>query len=753
MTRIALDDPRLYLNRHLQWMAFNHRVLEEARDPGTPLLERVKFLAITANNLDEFVEIRVSSFLQKIEHGGQSVSPDGLTPSEELDRVSASMHHFVREQYRCWNDELLPGLAKHQIRVLTFDQLSSKAAQFAKSFYDRRVYPMLTPVTVDPSHPFPHVLNKALCIGFLLRRKKPAHEKPVFGVVTLPRALPRLLRLPAGNGANHFVFLRDIVTDNAEQLYRGYEILASAPFRLTRNSNLYLEEEEARTLLEAVDLQVTERRKGNAVRLEIESGAHPEIVSRLLSNFELDESLVFRVDGPVNLQRLFNLYDETPRPDLKYPKFVPRQVSIGHDADSLFEVLRRQDVLLHHPYDSYDSVVHFLATAARDPRVLSIKQTLYRTSSDSPVAQALLEAAGKKEVTVVVELKASFDEASNIRWARSLEEAGVQVFHGLVGLKTHAKLALIVRQDPDGKIRRYAHLGTGNYNPSTARFYSDLSLLTSDEAITSAVHDVFNYLTAYAEKAHYKPLLLAPRDMARTCIALIEREARHARRGRPARIIAKCNAVVDPPVIRALYRASQAGVEIDLIVRCLAICMSVSRCSSLEGSILARAHLEGDSVFLSRGQPQSPLARPRWPIHARAARPERQVLFRPGAFDGPGQRKCKRDGQTERASSGSHPRKGRASGLDAPNRALGARYTGILPCNSMIWWSSARGRVGNEPQSRRPRPENGWPWLKSRVSLEASASTPAPFRARQCARLCCTFRVSTTRRFTAPITT
>jgi polyphosphate kinase len=259
----------------------------------------------------------------------------------------------------------------------------------------------------------------------LLRRRRQGNEKPVFGVVTLPRAVPRLLRLPPANGGNHFVFLRDIVADNAEKLYRGYEILASTPFRVTRNSNLYLEEEETRTLLEAVDLQVAQRRKGNAVRLEIESGAHPDIVSHLVSTFELDESLVFRVDGPVNLQRLFNLYDETPRPDLKYPKFVPRQVNIGHDADSMFEVLRRQDVLLHHPYDSYDPVVHFLQTAARDQRVLSIKQTLYRTSSDSPVAQALLEAAGKKEVTVVVELKASFDEASNIRWARSFEDAGV----------------------------------------------------------------------------------------------------------------------------------------------------------------------------------------------------------------------------------------------------------------------------------------------------------------------------------------
>jgi polyphosphate kinase len=269
----------------------------------------------------------------------------------------------------------------------------------------------------------------------------------------------------------------------------------------------------------------------------------------------------------VNLQRLFNLYDETPRPDLKFDKFVPRHVRIGHDADSQFELLRRQDVLLHHPYDCYDPVVQFLETAAHDPRVLAIKQTLYRTNSDSPVARALLEAAGKKEVAVVVELKASFDEASNIRWARSFEDAGVQVFHGLAGLKTHAKLALLVRRDPDGKIRRYAHLGTGNYNPSTARFYTDFSLFTGNERITAAAHDVFNFLTANAEKTHYRPLLVAPTDMAKTLIGLIDREARHAKRGRPARIVAKCNAVVDPPVIRALYRASQAGVEIDLIVR------------------------------------------------------------------------------------------------------------------------------------------------------------------------------------------
>jgi polyphosphate kinase len=567
MKRIALTDPRYYLNRHVQWLEFNRRVLEEARDPGNPLLERVKFLAITANNLDEFVEVRVSSFLQHIEHGSRGTGPDGLTAEQELEKVSAAMHVFVDDQYKCWNEELLPALSKQSIHVLAMSELDSKASQAAKKFYERRISPMLTPVTVDPAHPFPRVLNKALCIAFLLRRRREGKSKPYFGVVTVPRALPRLLRLPADEDGIRYVFLQDIISTYAAKLYRGYEILASTSFRITRNSNLYLEEEETRSLMEAVDSQVTHRRKGEAVRLEIEAGAHPEIVERLVSTFELDESLVFRAQGPVNLQRLFHLYEETPRPDLKYPPFVPRQIRIGHDADSMFEAIRRQDVLMHHPYESYDGVVNFLQTAAHDPRVLSIKQTLYRTNSDSPVARALLEAADKKEVTVVVELKASFDEATNIRWARSFEDAGVQVFHGLVGLKTHAKLALIVRQDPDGKIRRYAHLGTGNYNPSTARYYTDLSLLTRNDAITSAVHDVFNYLTAYAEQPHYKPLLVAPRDMAKTCISLIERETRHARRGRAARIIVKVNAIVDPPLIQALYRASQAGVEIDLIVR------------------------------------------------------------------------------------------------------------------------------------------------------------------------------------------
>jgi polyphosphate kinase len=567
MKRPALDDPRHYLNRHVEWLEFNRRVLEEARDIGNPLLERVKFLAITANNLDEFVEIRVSSFLQRIEHGSNEISPDGLTTEQELDKISAAMHVFVRDQYKCWNDELLPALAKQNIKVTSTGELDPKSLKFTKSFYDRRVNPMLTPVTVDPSHPFPHVLNKALCIAFLLHKKRNGNGKAYFGVLTVPRTLPRLLRLPTEDGTMHYGFLQDIISTYASKLYRGYDIVASTAFRVTRNSNLYLEQEESRTLLETIDSQVAQRRKGVAVRLEIEEGAHPEIVERLVSEFELDESLVFRVRGPVNIQRLFHLYEETSRPDLKYPPFTPKQIRIGHDADSMFEAIRHQDFLIHHPYESYDTVVNFLDTASSDPRVLSMKQTLYRTNTDSPIAEALLDAAGKKEVAVVVELKASFDEMSNIHWARSLEDAGVQVSYGLAGLKTHAKLMLIVRNDPDGKIRRYAHLGTGNYNPSTARFYSDFSLLTSDEEITSAVHDVFNLLTANSEQPHYKPLIIAPRDMAKTVISMIDREARHARRGRPARMIIKMNAVVDPPVIQALYRASQAGVEIDLIVR------------------------------------------------------------------------------------------------------------------------------------------------------------------------------------------
>ena len=566
MGRPSLDDPRYYINRHESWLAFNRRVLEEALDEGNPLLERVKFLAITASNLDEFVEVRVAGLLQQVEHGNPRTGPDGLSPEKQIQRLTRELHSFVDAQYACWNQQLLPALRREGIRILSVTDLDRAGRDAMDLFFTRQVDPILTPVTIDPSHPFPHVLNKALCVAFHLRR----HSKPgttYLGVVTVPRKLVRLVRVPGKNENMDYIFLHDLIETHTRNLYKGYKVISSAAFRATRNSNLYLHEEESRNLLELVDSQLHSRRKGDVVRMEIEASAPAEIVDPLARQFALLPGQIFKTNGPVNLSRLFSLAEQTPRADLKFPPFTSRSLSFAPKVSSLLEMIRRQDILLHHPYDSYEPVVSFIQTAARDPQVLSIRQTLYRTNENSPIVQALMEAAQNKEVTVVVELKARFDEASNIRWARSLEEVGVQVFHGLVGLKTHCKLALLARQDADGEIRQYAHLGTGNYNPSTAHFYSDLSLLTCDREVTAAVHAVFNFLTARSEQPNYKPLFVSPIDLAKNCIALIDREASHARRKRPARIIAKVNALLDQPVIEALYRASRAGVEIDLIVR------------------------------------------------------------------------------------------------------------------------------------------------------------------------------------------
>ena len=567
MSRISLDEPRYYINRHLSWLEFNRRVLEEALDPHNPLLERVKFLAITASNLDEFVEVRLAGLLQQVEHGFQEVGPDGLSPQGLLPALTRGIRSFVTDQYRCWNQKLLPALARENIRILQMAKLDREQRDAIDLFYTRQVDPLLSPVTIDPAHPFPHVLNKALCLAFLLRRRGRTSSSPYLGVVTVPRKLPRLVRIPCLGKTIDYVFLHDLIASHARNLYRGHEVLSAGAFRVTRNSNLYLHEEEARNLLETVDNQLHDRRKGDVVRLEVDAEASPEIVEPLRNRFSLREWQVFKTRGPVNLSRLFSLAEQTPRPELRFRSFVPRTFELAAENTNLFERLRKGDVLLHHPYDAYDPVVNLIEAAARDPQVLSIRQTLYRTSEDSPIARALMEAAQTKDVTVVVELKARFDEASNIRWAKSLEDAGVQVSHGVVGLKTHCKLALLVRHDSDGAIRRYAHLGTGNYNPSTARFYTDLSLLTADAHITLSVQSVFNFLTARSERGSYRPLFLAPVDLAPNCVALIDREAANARRGRSARIIAKVNALLDPKIIQALYRASQAGVEIDLIVR------------------------------------------------------------------------------------------------------------------------------------------------------------------------------------------
>jgi polyphosphate kinase len=562
---------KLFNGRDHSWMQFNRRVLEEAEDAANPLLERVKFLAITGSNLDEYVEIRQAGLMQRIEDGYRERGYDGLRPDESLARLTTDIHEFVAAQYRCWNDHLLPELRKQGVRLLEWNELGDEAQAFAKDYFQREVDPLLTPISIDPAHPFPRVLNKALCLALLLRAKRRSSGPQVLGVVTVPRALDRFVRLPSADGAHDYLLLQDLIAQHLAGMYRGYEVLAHTSFRVTRNSNLYFEEEEARSLLETIRVELHNRRKGDAVRLEIETDADPEIVERLRVNFELDADQVFRCDGPVNLSRVMFFYGDVNRADLKFQPFAPKPLTLSRKSAGIFDELRHRDVLLHHPYDAYDPVVEFIQLGAKDPAVVTMKQTLYRTSSDSPMFQALTEAGASKEATVVVELMARFDEASNIHWARSMEDAGVQVFHGVVGLKTHCKLAMLVRRDEDGQTRRYCHLGTGNYNPVTARFYTDLSLLTCDPQITERVHMVFNYLTAHAEIDDYSPLLVAPLTMAESFLRLIRREAEHAQAGRPARIVAKMNALLEPSVIEALYQASQAGVEIDLIIRGLSI--------------------------------------------------------------------------------------------------------------------------------------------------------------------------------------
>jgi polyphosphate kinase len=563
----------LFFSRDESWLRFNRRVLEEAQDATNPLLERVKFLAITASNLDEFIEIRVAGILQRIEDGydlAQPLDEGGLRPQERLDRLRVRLKDFVEAQYRCWNEQLLPAMREERIRVLRWEQISEEARAHALEFYEHEVDPLLTPVTIDPSHPFPRVLNKALCLALLLKNKRKGNggaRPAVLGVVTVPRSLPRLVALPGPDGYSDFILLHELIESQVERMFRGYEVLSCSAFRVTRNSNLYMQEEESRSVLESVRAELHNRRKGDAVRLEIDGSAVEEIVERLRMNFELDPWQVFRTDGPVNLSRLMNLYSETKRPELKYPAFAGKEFKLGAKSVDLFEELRARDVMLHHPFDSYKTVEDFIEAGAKDSGVISMKQTLYRTSKDSPIFRALIEAAQSKDVTVVVELMARFDEDSNIRWARELEDAGVGVFHGIFGFKTHCKLALLVRRDPDGVVRRYAHLGTGNYNPVTARFYTDISLLTSRPEMTEAVQKVFNYLTAETEAASYAPLFVAPLTLAEKLIALIGREAAHAKAGKPAAIVAKMNALLDRPTVEALYAASQAGVEIDLIIR------------------------------------------------------------------------------------------------------------------------------------------------------------------------------------------
>jgi polyphosphate kinase len=564
-----LRDPRLYLNRELAQLEFNARVLEQAKDPSTPLLERLRFLTICSTNLDEFFEIRVAGLKQQVAFDVTQAGADGLTPQETLDRVSVLAHALVAEQYALLNDVLLPALETEGIRVVKRSAWTARQQRWIKRYFSQEVLPVLTPMGLDPAHPFPKVLNKSLNFILSLNGYDAFGRSSGIAVVQVPRSLPRLIALPreASSMPHDFVLLSSVVHSQVADLFPGMEVTSCHQFRVTRNSDMWVDEEDVDDLLHAIKGELSVRHYGEAVRLEIADDCSEEMARMLLDKFDLGPSDLYRVKGPVNVHRLVAIHELVGRTDLKYPPFLPRLPKrFAQDPDP-FSVLKRGDILLHHPFESFSPVLEFLRVASVDPSVLAIKQTLYRTGADSPLVETLIQAARNgKEVTVVVELRARFDEAANINLATRLQEAGAKVVYGIVGYKAHAKMLLVIRRE-GRKLRHYVHLGTGNYHTGTTRVYTDFSLLTCDRDIGDDVHKLFMQLTGLGRVARLKKIRQAPFNLQRSLIALIDNETSEAKRGQPARIVAKMNALSEPKIIQALYRASQAGVQIDLIVR------------------------------------------------------------------------------------------------------------------------------------------------------------------------------------------
>lgn len=565
-----LARPELFINRELALLEFNRRVFEQALDERAPLLERLRFLTICSTNLDEFFEIRVSGLKQQLALGLELPgASDGIPPRELLSRVSEKAHQLVADQYLALNTQLLPALAQQGIQIPLRDQWNERQALWARRFFLREVAPVLTPVAIDPAHPFPRVLNKSLNFLVSLEGQDAFGRSAGVAVVNVPRSLPRIIPLARHSGKRQwtYVLLSSVIHAHIGELFPGMNVLGCYQFRVTRNSDLWVEEEEVDNLLQALEGELPRRHFGHAVRLEVANTCPQEMADFLLAEFGLTSQDLFRVHGPVNLHRLEAIYKEVDRPDLKYPPFVPgnsRRVEPGGD---LFATLRKGDLLLHHPYQSFGTVIEFLRQAAKDPAVLAIKQTLYRTGKQSILVDILIEAArAGKDVTAVVELRARFDEAANIDLATRLQEAGVHVVYGIVGYKTHAKMLLVVRRE-GRRLKRYVHLSTGNYHPGTARAYTDLGLFTCDVEIGEDVHRLFSQLTGMGQVRRLSKLMQAPFTLQRGLIKLIDAEAEEARAGRPARIAAKMNSLTEPEIIQALYRASIAGVEIDLIIR------------------------------------------------------------------------------------------------------------------------------------------------------------------------------------------
>ena len=555
-----------FINRELSWLEFNSRVLEESQDVQNPLLERLKFLCIVSSNLDEFFEVRVAGLKQQIESGVVESGVDGRSPSETFRAVSARMKEMVDSQYKTWSQSIQPQLATAGIQFKQLSDLSQEQLEWIDQFYLEQVASVLTPLGIDPAHPFPELLNKSLNVIVEIEAGEAESDETRLAIVQVPRILSRLVKLPQQEG-QQIVFLEQVIFRHLDNLFPGKKIHGHWCFRVTRNSELYIDEESAASMIKAVEKEVYNRRKGEAVRLEVEQACPESMRLKLIEFLNLGEGDVYAIDGPLDPIPLMRLCDIPDRPELKDEPFLAPVARLLDGCKDFFTLLRERDVLLHHPYETFSSVIEFIEQAADDPRVLAIKQTLYRSGSDDRIFDALSRAARQgKQVTVVVELKARFDENNNIKAARLLEKEGVHVLYGMVGYKIHSKMCLVVRRDDD-KIRRYVHLGTGNYNRTTARIYTDLSLLSAREELGDDVGSLFNLLTGICQFQPMKRLLVAPFSLHKRMLELIEVEIENANKGLPARIIAKMNALVDPPMIEALYRASQAGVEVKLIVR------------------------------------------------------------------------------------------------------------------------------------------------------------------------------------------
>lgn len=569
MDTIDLKQPSLYINREFSLLEFNRRVLAQACDPSTPLLERLKFMCITSSNLDEFFEVRVAGLKQQAAYGAVPRGPDNLTSTEQLKLVSESAHALVADQYAMLNDEILPSLRAEGIRFLRRDEWTAKHAAWVKRFFNRELLPVVSPIGLDTVHPFPRILNKSLNFLVALEGKDAFGRNSGVAIVQAPRSLPRVIAIPPQHtdGEHDFVLLSAIIHAHVDDLFPGMHALGCYQFRVTRNSDLFVDDEEVDDLKRALQGELSQRRFGDAVRLEVADGCPSEMRNFLMHQFNLVEDDVYQCNGPVNVMRLMTVPDIVDRPDLKFSPFQPTLPNRLAKNLDLFEVIRKGDLLLHHPYESFSPVVELLRMSAADPDVVAIKQTLYRTGADSAIVKALIGAArADKEVTVVIELRARFEEEANIELAEDLQEAGAHVVYGIVGHKTHAKMVMVVRRE-GRNLRRYVHVGTGNYHARTARQYTDYGLLTCDAAIGEDVHKVFQQLTALGRAGKLKKLLQSPFTLHKTVLELIHVETERARKGKQARIIAKMNALIDTEVIHALYEASQAGVKIDLIVR------------------------------------------------------------------------------------------------------------------------------------------------------------------------------------------